>query len=581
MQDGEMHILQGLGISEGFAVGRAVCVGSRDLEVVRFPLREAELEAEVLRLQEAIATTHKEMVKAQTKIGARFGTELGGIFEAQGLLLSDKAFSDRIVARIHDERVNAEWAVHKTCEELHQQFAQIETEHLRERGEDLLDVRRYLLRRLQGMSHHELSEIEGDVVIVAFDLTPSEAMQFGRDGVVAFATETGGPTSHTSIVARALKIPAVSGLENITELLADDDPIIVDGGRGQVILHPDAELLQTYEGHKDELRQREEGFLATRELASVTRDGVKIELLANIELPEEIDDALRFGATGIGLYRSEFLYLEKSPALPTEEEHLQVARRLLEAMDPHPVVIRTFDLGGRKLAQEVMEIEEENPVLGLRGIRLTFARQDIFKTQVRALLRAGVYGNLWIMIPLVTTVEEVRRFREFCHQIMEELEQERLPFLSTPKLGAMIEVPAAAVIADRLAREVDFLSIGTNDLIQYSLAVDRNNEHVSHLYQPLHPAILRMLRFIVESAGEAGVDLAMCGEMAADPELTPLLLGLGLRKLSMSPRSVAEVKGRIRQLSVQELQRITEHCTDLSTILEVREYLARGGALSR
>jgi phosphotransferase system enzyme I (PtsI) len=295
--------------------------------------------------------------------------------------------------------------------------------------------------------------------------------------------------------------------------------------------------------------------------------------MANIDLPEEAAEAASFGAAGVGLYRSEFLYIEKSPRLPTEEEHLEIYRQLIETAAPHPAIIRTYDLGGRKLAREVMATEEENPVLGLRGIRLTLARPDVFRTQIRALYRAAVYGDLWVMLPLVSRLEEVRSFRAFADEVLAELEREGLPFRRDIRLGVMIEVPGAAMIADLLAKESDFFSIGTNDLIQYSLAVDRNNEHVAELYQPLHPAILRMLRFVIDSAQAAGIEISLCGEMAAEPSYALLLVGMGLRRLSVSPRRIPEIKTWIRELSAAELAELAQRCMGFSTAAEVQAHL--------
>jgi phosphotransferase system enzyme I (PtsI) len=335
-------------------------------------------------------------------------------------------------------------------------------------------------------------------------------------------------------------------------------------------------VLETYRGRIEELRTREQGFLETRELPTTTRDGVDVVLMANLDLPEELEDVGHFGARGIGLYRSEFLYIEKSPELPTEEDHVELYRRLVEAVAPDPVVIRTYDLGGRKLAEELLEIHEENPVLGLRGIRLTLARPQVFKGQVRALYRAAVYGDLRVLLPMISGVEEVRAFRAFAQAVMEELAEEGLAFRPDPALGVMIEVPSAALTADVLAREVDFLSVGTNDLIQYSLAVDRNNEHVADLYQPGHPAILRMLRTVIAAAREAGISVSLCGEMAADPRYAALLVGMGLRRLSVTPRAVPTLKTRLRELAVAELEELAARCLEATTGPEVEEILGSG-----
>lgn len=566
-------ILTGLGVAGGVAIGRAICLETRAVEVYRFPIDEADVEREVERLHEAVRRTEEEIRRNRDR-AADLGEELAAIFDAHVLMLADSSFLEEIEAGIRRERVNAEWIVHRTTADLIERFDGLEEPHLRERGDDLRDVGRYLLRVLQGIDHHELSEIEGDVIIVADDLTPSDAVRLGRARVAGFAIESGGRTSHTTIIARSLNLPLVAGLDDVVDRVTDNDWVIVDGDEGVVILHPGAETLAGYDARRRARRNRDAALLASRDLPAVSRDGVEIRLQANIDLPEEIDDAMRFGATGVGLYRSEFLYIEMSPVLPTEEDHVAIYRRLAQAAAPNPAVVRTYDLGGRKLAREVMATEEDNPVLGLRGIRLTLARPQVFRIQLRALFRAAAHGDLWILLPMVSTVEEIRRFRSFAAGVVAELEREGAAFRAAVKVGVMIEVPSAALIADLLAREVDFFAIGTNDLIQYSLAVDRNNEHVADLYQPLHPAMVRMLRFVVESAAVPGIPVSVCGEMASDPRYVPLLLGLGVRTLSMSPRSVPEIKSLIRACSISELERIAARCGDFPTAEDVERFLA-------
>jgi len=577
-----MQPLEGLGVAGGVGVGKAVCLRSRVGEVYRFPLPVEEVDTEIERFHQAVQRSQQDLKKLSRVVKKDIGDDLGAIFDAHLLLVQDGSLTQGVIERIRTEKVNAEWAVYQTVEELSERFGRIEDEYLRERHEDLRDVGRHLILALQGISHHDVSEVEGDVVVVADDLTPAEAVRLGRENVRGFVLETGGRTSHTTIIARSLNLPLVCGLVGLTDRVTDEDPVIVDGEQGKVILHPTPEVLERYRRRRRDLEQEEQAALATRELAAVTRDGTEIRLMANIDLQEEIEDAGRFGAAGIGLYRSEFLYIEKSPQLPDEEEHLEIYRHLVEAAAPHPAVIRTYDLGGRKLAREVMATYEDNPVLGLRGIRLTLARPEVFRTQLRALYRAALFGDLWVLLPLVSTVEEIRSYRAFAREVCDELEREGVPFRRDPKLGIMIEVPSAAIIADHMAKEVDFFSIGTNDLIQYSLAVDRNNEHVANLYQPLHPAILRMLHTVIQAARRENVSVSLCGEMAADARFAALLVGLGLRRLSASPRVLPAIKTRLRGLSVRHLEETARRCLELPTAAEVEQHLetALRGVLS-
>ncbi len=568
----EMLVLQGMGVSGGVAIGRAVVIETREPDVFRLPLLDDQIAAELERLDRAVAHARDELKVTRTQVQDDFGGDLAGIFDAHLLLLADDRFLRRVEERIRTQKVNAEWAVHKTAEELQQRFAQIDNAYLRERGTDMTDVARHLLRSLQGSPHPGASaELPPDVIVIADDLTPSDTIRLGRNRVLGFAIESGGRTSHTTIIARSLNLPAVAGLTGATRLVADEAPVIVDGEQGKIIVCPSEEILEQYTLRRFDLQCRDRDLMKTRELESVSRDGVHVSLMANIDLPEEVEEGVCYGAAGIGLYRSEFLYIEKSPSLPTEDEHLALYRRLIESAAPHPAVIRTYDLGGRKLAREVMETHEENPVLGLRGVRLTLARPDVFRTQVRALLRAGLFGDLWVMLPLVSTLDEVRSFRAFVAEMSAELDKEGIPFRRDMHLGIMIEVPGAAVIADVLARHVAFFSIGTNDLIQYSLAVDRNNEHVASLYQPLHPGILRMLRHVIDSARAAQIDVGLCGEMAADTRCALLLIGMGMRRLSMSPRRIPEIKTCIRRMAVSDLADLANRCMGFSTAAEVQQ----------
>ncbi len=566
-----MREVQGLGVSPGIAIGRAVALETRVEEVYRFPITDNE--AEVARLDQAVVKAKEQALNLRTQIDEELGDELAGIFEAHALLLTDPAFLKLVKQRIYDEKVNAEWAVWEATEQLYKRFMAIESEHLRERGNDIREVGRYLLQNLQGIAHHELSELEGDVVIIADDLTPSDAVQLGRQGVAGFALESGGRTSHAAIIAHSLNIPLVTGLEGITRSVSSDSPVIVDGASGRVVIFPTDDVLAHYRNRIENIEKEDESLTDGVDQRAETRCGTPLDLMANIDLPEEVDDAEKYGAIGIGLYRSEFLYIEMSPRLPKEDDHLAVYRNFLKTMDPHPVIVRTYDLGGRKLAREVMATQEENPVLGLRGIRLTMARPEVFRIQLRGLFRAGLDGELWILLPLVSTLEEVRAFKCFAEKVQDELDREGIPYCRHYKLGVMIEVPSAALISHHLAKEVDFFSIGTNDLIQYSLAVDRNNDHVADLYQPLHPSILSMIRTVVENAGAEGIEVAVCGEMAADPYCALLLVGMGIRRLSMTSRDVPVIKRLLKRYDLVHLQDIAERTSHLATAEEVADLL--------
>jgi phosphotransferase system enzyme I (PtsI) len=574
MSRGKMRILEGMAGAPGVAIGRAISIGGERDEVYRFPLPADSIEREIERLHAAKRQAVRDLEATRDRAASELGRDLASIFEAHLLVLDDPQFLGTIERQIRSDLVNAEWAVDQTSEALQDRFARVEVDYLRARGEDVRDVARHLIRALAGIAHHEISELGGEAVIVAYDLTPSEAVRLGRERVIAFALERGGVTSHTTIIARSLNIPLVAGLAGISAAVTDADRVIVDGTGGRFILHPTPEVVAEYEGIRHERVEREGALETIRKLPSVTRDGVAIDLLANIDLPEEIDEAVRSGAQGVGLYRSEFLFIERSPELPSEQDHVDTYRRLLDVIRPYPVVVRTFDLGGRKLARDVLETHEENPVLGLRGIRLTLARPDIFRRQIRAVCRAGAFGDLRIMLPLVSALEEVHRFKELFREVVAELEAEGVEHNPNLKIGVMIEVPSAAMIADSLAREVDFFSIGTNDLIQYSMAVDRSNEQVSYLYRPVHPGILRMIRFAVRSAEEAGIPVSLCGEMAADPQFTPLLVAIGLRAFSVTPRVIPELKDVIRGFALSDWEEARDICLALPTADDVDRYLA-------
>src|SRR5215212_8185502 len=570
---------KGIGVSPGIAIGRAVIVEKRVASVYRVPIREEEVPAEVTRFNESLEKTRDELLELKFKVARSMGDEYAQIFEAHAMIVGDASFQDKVTQKIETEQVNAEWALAEVQEELQARFASFDDDYLRERVADVKDVAERVLVNLQGVAHHDLSEIAHDVVVIADDLTPSDTIHFNRRPIVGFASETGGRTSHTSIIAKSLFIPAVIGVPRLTKIIDNDETVIVDGYEGTLLVNPTQAMIAEYQARVFRHHEAERRLLENRDQIAVTKDDRRISLQANIELVEELVDANRFGAEGIGLYRSEFLYISKSPLLPTEEEHFELYKRLAEAVAPHWCVIRTFDLGGKKLAREVMGSKEDNPVLGLRALRLCMQHRDMFKTQLRALLRASAFGKIKIMFPLVSGVQELRQVKTLIREVGSELDAEGIEHNRQLQIGIMIEVPSAAIIADMLATEADFFAIGTNDLIQYSLAIDRGNENVSYLYEPLHPAILRLIKGVIDAGKRAGIPVSMCGEMAADPIYAIVLVGLGLEIFSMNPSSIPVVKNVIRSVRYKDCKRIAEACLQKKTAQEIEEFIIESVAM--
>lgn len=575
----DIRTYKGIGVSPGIAIGRAVIVEKRVASVYRVPIRDEEVESEVARFRESLEKTRDELLELKQKISRSMGDEYASIFEAHAMIVGDASFADKVIQKIELEQVNAEWALAEVQEELQARFASFEDDYLRERVADVKDVAERVLVNLQGIAHHDLSEIAHDVVIIADDLTPSDAIHFNRRPIVGFATEAGGRTSHTSIIAKSLFMPAVIGVPRLTKSVDNDELVIIDGYEGAIIVNPTQAMIAEYVSRVSRHEEAEEKLLANRTFAAVTKDHRQVSLQANIELVEELDDAIRFGAEGIGLYRSEFLYISTSPDLPTEEEHFNVYRRLAEATAPNWCVIRTFDLGGKKLAREVMGSKEDNPVLGLRALRLCMQNRGMFRTQLRALLRASAFGRIKIMFPLVSGLQELRQVKTLLREMRTELDAEGIPYNKELQVGIMIEVPSAAVIADLLATESDFFAIGTNDLIQYSLAIDRGNENVSYLYEPLHPALLRLIKGVIDAGKRAGIPVSMCGEMASDPIYAIILLGLGLEIFSMNPSSIPLVKNVIRSVRYRDCRRIAEAALQKKTAQEIEEFIIESVAM--
>ena len=543
--------LQGIGGSPGIAIGKAYLVQQEDVDVVekRFVSPE-HIPAEVKRFKEAVKKARKQLKRIIDDVPKEFRDHIY-ILDAHMMLLKDKMLYKGTIEYIDLENVNAEWALKMAVDEIKSIFKKMPDPYFRERGSDITHVSKLVTENLLGTEPSDISGIDKRVIIVARDLSPAETTQIQLEKIQAFLTDSGGKTSHTCIIARSLEIPAVLGLGNATQHIKTDDLIIVDGSAGVVILNPDEETLTRYQERRDLFEQYQATITRSSHLPAETIDGFHLQVMANIGVVEEVVSVIDHGGDGIGLYRTEFLYLNR-PTLPSEQELFDNYRDVVEIVAPRTVTIRTLDIGGDKFTSDPRLAEEMNPALGLRAIRFSLHSPEIFKTQLRAILRAASFGNVRIMIPMISQVDEILWARQILNEAAESLEKAGIPFNADIELGAMIEVPSAVMMADILAREVDFFSIGTNDLIQYSLAIDRVNKQVAHLYQPLHPAVLRMIQRVVDAAKQADIEVDMCGEMAGDPLNLPVLLGMELDAISMNPISIPAVKRVTRMLSVKE-----------------------------
>jgi len=548
--------LSGLGVSPGIAIGEPVVHETRPISTLRITIPPEKVDAEIERFRQAVAATVDHIQENRDRASQQMGEEYAAIFEAHQLIASDPSFTGPVEKVIREQEVNAGWAIDQVLEKLIAKFEALPDEYLADRKLDVLDVATQILHALQGLHLGQLEQLDRPVILVADDLPPSAAVQLPLDKMLGFALEMGGPTSHTTIIARSLGIPVIVGARGSCEEAKRSRRIALDAFEGKIVFDPNPAELSEYKSRQREYHEQQATLLQMRHVPTVTRDGRSIQLLANIDLSNELGKAMDWNVAGVGLYRSEFLYMKMSPALPTEKDHIEVYREMVSKMAPHPVTIRSFDLGGRKLAREIIgEGSEANPVLGLRGIRLCFSKPDFFRAQLRALLlTAGEFpvGRLKIMFPLISGIEEVRVARLLVREISAELRAEGHEIPDGIPLGAMVEVPSSAIMARELAREVDFISIGTNDLIQYALAIDRGNRHVADLYQPLDPAIIRMLKQVADVSKDKGIGLFMCGEMAATPHHIPLLLGMGMDELSMNPQSIPQIKRVIRSLDVKD-----------------------------
>jgi phosphotransferase system enzyme I (PtsI) len=566
------QVFRGIGVSPGIAIGRALVVEARRPRAKREVVEPTRIAVEVARLRRALEDSRRQILEVQGRIAKEVGAQYGRIFDAHLLILEDRLLAEEAIAYIQTHRTNAEYAVQEVLEPVRQAFSRVEDGYLRERRSDVDDVGDRILRNLLGQRPTIHVERPGETILVAHDLTPSDTAMLQRDAILGVATETGGRTSHSAIMARSLEIPAVVGIENICTHAKNQDMVILDGLEGLVILAPDREILGHYHARKQHLEYVGRALHKLGSLPAETQDGYRVRVTANIEFPAELPQAKAHGAEGIGLYRSEFLYLNR-PDLPAEEEHFAVYHAVAAEMQPRPTIIRTLDFGGDKLTSAIHLATEENPSLGLRAIRLCLHRPELFRAQLRAILRASAVGPLRIMYPMISGVAEVRAANAVLNDVKAELTAAGVPFSPEIQVGAMIEIPSAAVIADLLAREVDFFSVGTNDLIQYALAIDRINEQVAYLYEPLHPAVLRMLRTVVSAAHNEGIWVSMCGEMAGDPLYSLLLVGLGFDELSMTPASIPLIKRMIRSVTYGQAASLAYRLFGCATAQEVEKLL--------
>jgi len=568
-----MNKKKGIGVSPGIAIGKMIIL-NRNLDMtIKIKLKEAEVEKEVQRYLKALEKAKKEIEMLEEKSRKIFPSEISTVFHAHLLMVEDQIFKDEVPEIIKKNKINAEWAVQEKFMQLQEKIKSAGNNYLSERVQDVEDVAKHILSALQSVDHITLNSLEEDAIIISYELGPSDLVMINHPKIVGFVTQEGGETSHTAIMAKALHIPAVLSVENLMNYAKDGGVAIVDGNEGAVILNPDHNLLKDYKNRKMKFYERIEKQRDVLNKPDKTKDGVDFKIYANLEIISELDEVIKNGAKGIGLYRSEFLYITSYPHLPSEDEHFYNYKKILEKLEDLPVTIRTFDLGGKKFAKETLHLRETNPVLGMRGIRLCLNSEEIFKPQLKGLLRASVYGNLQIMLPMVCCVDEVIETRKIIEDLKKELKKEGKSFKEDIPIGIMVEVPSSALILEFFEPYVDFFSIGTNDLIQYTLAVDRNNPAVAKLFTPLHPAILKLIKKVADFGSKNKKIVSVCGEMAGNPIQAALLFGLGVRHFSMESYYIPDVKSIFTSIKAEDLQKIANKALTLPTAKDVYEFL--------
>ena len=566
--------LDGIAVSPGIVIGKARMVDrSKQKIIYQYLINESEISREVERFKRALELTKDQILSLKNHMSDRI-KEHSFILDAHLMIVEDNMISDATVNIILEEKINAEWALKKSIQKIRQIFNQIDYEYIRDRIKDVENVAERILRNLSGKEQESLSKINERVIVVAHDLSPADTSELNTSMVMGFITDVGGKTSHTAIMAQSLKIPAVLGLEKATGSIEDGKLLILDGYKGEVIINPDDDTIISYQEKAIYYENYISGILRLSHLPSETVDGYRMAVKANIEFLEEVVSAKDSGAEGIGLYRTEFLYL-RNKGIPTENELFEDYKQVAELMAPSPVTIRTLDIGGDKIFPNKKPLTEANPALGLRAIRFCLKEQEIFKSQLRAILRASAHGNIRIMFPMISGIQEFVEAREILTLVMSDLDEENIAYDRDIKVGVMIEIPSAVVVADILAESADFFSIGTNDLIQYTLAIDRSNENVAYMYEPYHPAVIRMIMQIVKAAKNAGIEVSLCGEMASDPFCLPILLGMGIDELSLTAAGIPLLKKLIRSLSKEEAEKDLANILKLKTSEEVSKYILK------
>jgi phosphotransferase system enzyme I (PtsI) len=573
-----MIIIKGIGASPGISIGKAYVLEDEEIVVTRTEIPRERLRAEVARFKAAQKATHRDLDAAEAKVLKLLGKNHAKLIDAHRLILRDTLITQDVPKRIIGEGVNAEFALSEALEAVNQQFEKLEDEFFRERRHDLFDVGKRLLAHLLKHARRSLADINQPCILISRNLLPSDTINLQESRILGFATDLGGKTSHTAILAQSLEIPAVVGLSDVSRRVKTGDAVILDGEQGLVIISPTVEALAKYEKAQAAEHEAERALEALKGLPAVTLDDKSFRLQVNLDTPEEMKAVLSLQADGIGLFRTEYLFMNR-PAAPSEEEQAKAYSAVAKAMAPHPVVIRTADIGGDRLTQMGIEgpKNETNPFMGLRGVRLFLRHLDLFKAQLRAILRATAKGDVKIMIPMVSAVAEVQAVRRLLGQAVAELQAEGVPLPKAVELGIMVEIPSAAVLIDAFLPHCDFVSIGTNDLIQYTLAVDRVNEHVSHLYDPFHPAVLRLIQNVVGAAHRAGKWVSVCGEMTSDPHAVPLLVGLGCDCLSISPRMYLRVKETVRGLRYAAMARLVAKAVACGDSEDIRRLMREQG----